>query len=134
MTLPPNYLRSLSSLAEIMEREVLELLRLLKEHDKESPVILIQGSFTPQQRQEMIRKLEDMLEKNRSFFRELKAKQVVYTEKQLFEAKVTHLWTVLNDSLPAKTKGYGQLTKEQREWIDRQVGELLTLIKELGQE
>ena len=129
--LPANYQRILSSLTEIMEREALELIRILENPEKEEGIIRISTSFTPQIRQEKTQRLRSLLDENRRFFRELQAEPVLYSEEQIFDAKITQLWTILSDSRPGKMKGYGPLTKEEREWIDEHVGRLLKIINEL---
>ncbi len=132
LPLPPNYQRVLSSLAEIIERDVLDLLRVLEGEGESDEIVRIRRSWTPAERKEKIQKLRELLEANRKFFRDLGGKPVTYTERQVFDAKITHLWTLLNDSRPEKMKGYGALTEEQKEWIDRYIRNLLTRIDELG--
>ncbi|MCD6201656.1 MAG: hypothetical protein J7K46_07600 [Bacteroidales bacterium] len=129
--LPPNYLRVLSSLTEIVEREAWELLQLLENPGRQGEVLQTTVSFTPEERKEKMLRLETLLEENRRFFRELKAEPAIYPEKQIFNAKVTQLWTILHDSYPDKMKGYGPLHKEEKEWIEEHVNRLLDIINEL---
>ncbi len=129
--LPPNYQRVFSSLTEIIEREAWELLQLLENPGREGEIIRTTVSFTPEERKEIMLRLETLLEENRHLFRELKAKPAIYPEKQIFNAKVTQLWTILNDSHPDKMKGYGPLKKEEKEWIGEHVNRLLEIINEL---
>ena len=66
-------------------------------------------------------RLETLLEENRRFFRELKAEPAIYPEKQIFNAKVTQLWTILNDFPDAV-----RLTRHLHSYISPQIeGELL---------
>ena len=129
--LPPNYQRVLSSLTEIIEREAWELLQLLENPGREGEIIRTTVSFSPEERKEKMLRLETLLEENRRFFRELEAESAIYPEKQIFNAKVTQLWTILNDSHPDKIKGYGPLQIEEKEWIGEHVNRLLEIIKEL---
>lgn len=132
LPLPPNYQRVLSSLAEIIERDVLDLLRVLEGKDGNDEIVKITRTWTPDERKEKMQKLRGLLEANRIFFRDLGGKPVINTEGQVFDAKITHLWSLLNDSRPEKMKGYGSLTEEQKEWIDRYIRDLLKRIDELG--
>ncbi len=131
MNLSTNYLRVLSSLTEIIEREVTEILRILENPVEEGEIIRTTVSFSPEERMQKIHRLRTLLEENRKFFRALHAKPVVYPEKQIFDAKVTQLWTILRDSLPEKMKGYGTLEKTEREWISEHINRLLEIIGQL---
>ena len=64
LKLPPNYLRVLSSLTEIVEREAWELLQLLENPGRQGEVLQTTVSFTPEERKEKMLRLETLLEEN----------------------------------------------------------------------
>jgi hypothetical protein len=131
MSLPRNYKRVLASLAEIIDRNVTELIRLLEEPGMESGIIRREDSFAPAEKEQKLKKLKELREENKHFYKALDTEDVSYSDRQIYNAKITRLWTILHDSRPEKLKGYGTLEEEERKWIAQQVERLLGIIEEL---
>jgi hypothetical protein len=132
MSLPGNYKRVLASLAEIIDRNVNELIRLLDEPDTDNGIVRTEDAFNPEEKREKIRKLRELQEENRRFYEGLGTEDVHYSGRQIYHAKITRLWAILNDSRPEKLKGYGELKEEERKWIEENVERLLRILEDLG--
>ena len=58
------YQRILSALAEMIEQDVLEMLRLLNDDSEERSIVRIEKSFSVEERRDKITVMEHLLEEN----------------------------------------------------------------------
>ncbi|NOY36391.1 MAG: hypothetical protein GXO83_02325 [Chlorobi bacterium] len=133
VSLPDNYKRVLSSLAELIERKGSDLLDILQ-RQKTGHIVSVQKTFSAEERKEKIRLLEKLLEANRRFFSGLDLKPSAYPEDQVFRSDIAWLWTIINDSRTKRLKGYGKLDRETSAAIDEKISELLDIIAEIEQD
>ena len=64
----------------------------------------------------------------------MELKPAHYTEKQIFNAETSHLWTIMNDSRSFRLKGYGRQGRNAAEILDDHINRFLALVQSLGQD
>lgn len=127
--LPANYRRVISSLSELIERKLRELLHMLSNVENGS-VARIERTFSDKERHEKSLRLEKLLEANHQMFSDLNLEPATYREDQIFHADIAWLWTMINDSRTKRLKGYGKIDPETAQLIDDKISGLLDIISE----
>ena len=129
--LPANYLRVISSLSELIERKLRELLHMLRTVEN-GRVARVERTFSDKERHEKILSLEKLLEANHQMFSDLNLEPATYREDQIFHADIAWLWTIINDSRTKRLKGYGKIDPETAQLIDDKISGLLDIIGEIN--
>ena len=128
INIPDNHKRSLSVTARHIESSIDDIEELLtkKRHDSVTEKVI--ANMTQEKREQILQLTKVLREKNQIMFNDLQLNGNVFYEDRIVRSRVSHIWTLLCDSTAEALKGYGDVTTEQAEIINRHVNSLLETI------
>ncbi|MGQ9847070.1 MAG: hypothetical protein ACUVQP_06175 [Bacteroidales bacterium] len=128
INIPDNHKRSLSVTARHIESSIDDIEELLtkKRHDSVTEKVI--ANMTQEKREQILQLTKVLREKNQIMFKDLQLNSNVFYEDRIVRSRVSHIWTLLCDSTAEALKGYGDVTPEQAEIINRNVNSLLETI------
>lgn len=128
INIPDNHKRSLSVTARHIESSIDDIEELLtkKRHDSVTEKVI--ANMTQEKREQILQLTKVLREKNQIMFNDLQLNGNVFYEDRIVRSRVSHIWTLLGDSTAEALKGYGDVTPEQAEIINRHVNSLLETI------
>lgn len=129
--LPANHHRSISTTAQIVEKVLNEMEEVLQNR-KHNVTTVVTESFTQEQKQELLLKIEELKKSNRTLFQEFNLTQTEHSELQIVRAQTAYLWTVLMDSKSKKLKGFGKIPADTAEKLDEHINAMLAILEELN--
>lgn len=131
MHLPASHRRSLSVTARIVEDSVDEIEKVIRGKERKKSSHRITESFDEETRQKIFVTAARLREANDEMFRSLHLEPNVFSETQIVQARIVHLWTVLKDSRSRGLKRFGELAPEEATEVDSHVDRLLGILKEI---
>ncbi len=128
INIPDNHKRSLSVTARHIESSIDDIEELLtkKRHDSVTEKVI--ANMTQEKREQILQLTKVLREKNQIMFNDLQLNGNVFYEDRIVRSRVSHIWTLLCDSTAEALKGYGDVTPEQAEIINRHINSLLETI------
>jgi hypothetical protein len=129
--LPPNHKRILSVTVKIVEEEIEEMQQTLLMKNKGTIKNII-SDYDDTERDKILDFLKQLKSLNEKMFKELELNSENVYASQIIKAKITYLWTILENSKSAALKGYGELPSGTANSIDGFISELLFVIKEIS--
>jgi hypothetical protein len=130
--LSDNHRRVLSVVARNIEESLDEIEETLNRAGPNRSLLHeIKGSYSEEQRKEILGKVAVIRTRLHAFVAEFQLTPESFTEDQIVDTKITHMWILLADSFSQKLKGYGAVDISVRESLDTSVADLLRLVKEL---
>lgn len=91
----------------------------------------IERSYSENKRKEIRGKVSEIRIRLHTFIADFQLTPESFTEDQIVDTKITHMWILLADSFSRKLKGYGAVDETVKNALDASVTELLRLVKEL---
>ena len=131
MHLPPSHRRSLSVTARIVEDSLDEIEKVLTKKERSKSSHRITDSFDETTRQKILTSVGRLRDANEEMFRTLHLEPNVFSETQIVRARLVHLWAVLRDSKAKGLKRFGELPAEAAQEVDKNIENLLTILKDL---
>lgn len=131
MHLPSSHRRSLSVTARIVEDSLDEIEKVLMKRERPKSSHRVTDSFDDAARKSILDTVAKLRESNDEMFRSLRLEPNVFSETQIVRARIVHLWAVLRDSKSKGLKRFGELPADAAAEVDRNVDNLLAILKEL---
>ena len=131
MHLPASHRRSLSVTARIVEDSLDEIEKVLTKKGGSKSSHRTTESLDEGTRQKILATVTRLREANDEMFRTLYLEPNVFSETQIVQARIVHLWTVLRDSRSKGLKRFGELAPEEAAEVDKHVDSLLGILKEI---
>ena len=131
MQLPASHRRSLSVTARIVEDSIEEIEKVLMKKGKPRSSHHITDSLDEAEREKILSTVARLRELNDAMFHSLHLEPNVFSETQIVRSRIVHLWAVLRDSRSRGLKRFGELPPDMAVEIDRNVDNLLAILKEL---
>ena len=131
MHLPSSHRRSLSVTARIVEDSIDEIEKTLMKKEKPRSSRHITDSLDEPTRQKILATVTRLREANEVMFRTLHLEPNVFSESQIVRSRIVHLWAVLRDSRSKGLKRFGELPTDMAAEVDKNVDNLLGVLKEL---
>lgn len=128
ISIPDNHKRSLSVTARHIESSIDDIEELLNHKRQNSLTEKVIMNLSQDKRDKILELTKIIREKNQMMFNDLKLNGNVFYEDRIIRSRVSHIWTLLCDSTAEALKGYGDVTPEQREMINKHVNSLLETI------
>lgn len=128
VSIPDNHKRSLSVTARHIESSIDDIEELLNNRRHDSVTEKVIMNLDQEKRDKILELTKIVREKNRLMFKDLELNGNVFYEDRIVRSRVSHIWTLLCDSTAEALKGYGDVTPEQREMINKHVNSLLETI------
>ncbi len=128
VSIPDNHKRSLSVTARHIESSIDDIEELLNNRRKDSVTEKVIMNLSQEKRDKILELTKVIREKNQIMFKDLQLNGNVFYEDRIVRSRVSHIWTLLCDSTAEALKGYGDVTPEQREMINKHVNSLLETI------
>ncbi len=128
VSIPDNHKRSLSVTARHIESSIDDIEELLNNRRHDSVTEKVIMNLDQEKRDKILELTKIIREKNRLMFKDLELNGNVFYEDRIVRSRVSHIWTLLCDSTAEALKGYGDVTPEQREMINKHVNSLLETI------
>lgn len=129
--LPDNHRRVLSVVARNIERSMDDIEELFARKDRQSRLHHIAGSYSEEQKKEILGRVSRLRERLAHFVRDFHLEGESRSEQQIIDTKVTHMWMLLEDSYSGKLKKYGKTDGTFNEKLDASVADLLRLVRDL---
>ncbi len=129
MKLPPSHRRSLSVTAALVEESSDELEQLLRARGPRKTASVIEVAYNEADRERLLHALTELRKANEQMIRDLDLQQTVKAEDRIVTASLSHLWTVLADSTSLGLRGFGTLSPDAAQAIDRHIGKMVDLVK-----
>jgi hypothetical protein len=129
--LPETYHRVLSVLSQQIEEMLDEISDLMQVEGKEKITLSIRPTYTKEERERALVAAERMREKLKEFVSAFKLHKQRLSEARIMEAKLTHLWAMLEDTRPENLVGYGKIPSPLQKEITKWVEDFLQLLREL---
>lgn len=128
VSIPDNHKRSLSVTARHIESSIDDIEELLngRRHDSVTEKVIM--NLNQEKREKILELTKIIREKNQIMFKDLELNGNVFYEDRIVRSRVSHIWTLLCDSTAEALRGYGEVTPEQREMINKHVNSLLETI------
>lgn len=130
--LPDNHRRSLSVTCRFVEKALYEIEELLANAPLPMLANHLELTYSREEKEKLLTGIHRLREQNRDMFVALDLESETVTDRQIIEAKLNHLWVVLEGSKAKHLKGYGPLPTDSArivnhyvEALSRTVGELL---------
>lgn len=129
--IPDNHKRSLSVTARHIESSINEIEELLtnKRHDTVTEKVI--KNLSEEKRNQILNIAKIVHEKNQKMFNDLELNGNVFYEDRIVRSRVSYIWTLLCDSTAEALKGYGDVTPEQSELINKHINSLLETINQI---
>jgi len=89
----------------------------------------IRSVYSEDERQDLAKAVAKLRQANREMVEDLGLVTSEFTEQQIVNARVSHLWTILVDSKSKKLKNFGEVPREHTVEIDRHIDKLLEILK-----
>jgi hypothetical protein len=132
INLPPNHKRVLSAAARSIENSLNDIELRVLSGTKATPILRhIEKSYSDYERKVKQKKVAQLRSALIEFVREFALEEEHLSEKQIFDANVSHIWTLLEDAYSDKMRNYGELPKDTKEPLDRAVSDLLFHLEDL---
>ena len=130
--LSDNHRRVLSVVVRNVERSLDEIEETLtRSGTRRSLLHQIEGSYSDAGRKDILGHVAAIRQRLHQFIEEFQLTGVSFTEHQIIDTKVTHIWLMLADSYSRKLRGYGEVAEPSRTTLDNTISELLGLVKVL---
>jgi hypothetical protein len=126
--LQDNHKRSLSVTARHIESSINDIEELLTNKRRDTITEKIVKNITMEKRDQILKVINIIREKNQKMFYELGLNSSVFYEDRIVQSRIGHIWTLLCDSTSKSLIGYGEVPLNHVEIIDSNVNDLLETI------
>jgi len=130
--IPENYHRVLKVLAQHIEETADEIIVLMKRDGREAITSKVRASYSREERVRALQAAEKLKAKLSQFVDAFHLEKQTFTEDQIMHAKLTHLWTLLEDTRSKNLVGYGRIPLTLQKEIDSWIEDFLRVLNEFG--
>jgi hypothetical protein len=129
--LSDNHRRSLSVTCRLVEKAIVEIEAILKGPPVPMLTSHMESTYSDTERRRLLAELQRLKEQNQAMFDGLVLDPETTTDRQIVEAKLNHLWVILEDSKPEHMKGYGTMPQDTAEVVSNHVALLIGTVSQL---
>jgi len=129
--LSDNHRRVIASGMLIVDAAVVRMLDLLEDRNSPAALKTIEGSVTESEREQIRAGLVHLQALIASFVRKFDLKPSKKNLRRILAADVSQIWVALEDSRPARIRGYGAMPISSAESLEADLHELLLVANRL---
>lgn len=129
--LSDNHRRVIASGMLIVDAAVVRMLDLLEDRNSPAAMKTIEGSVTESEREQLGASLVQLQTLIASLVRKYDLQPSKKNLRRILAADVSQIWVVLEDSRPARIRGYGAMPSSSAESLEADLQELLLVANRL---
>jgi hypothetical protein len=129
--LSDNHRRVIASGMLIVDAAAVRMLDLLEDRNSPAAMKTIEGSVTESEREQIRASLHQLQALIASFVRKNDLQPSKKNLRRILASDVSQIWVALEDSRPARIRGYGALPISSAESLEADLQELLLVVKRL---
>jgi hypothetical protein len=129
--LSDNHRRVIASGMLIVDAAAVRMLDLLEDRNSPAAMKTIEGSVTESEREQIRAGLHQLQTLIASFVRKNDLQPSKKNLRRILASDVSQIWVALEDSRPARIRGYGALPASSAESLEADLQELLLVVKRL---
>ncbi|HKM86313.1 MAG TPA: hypothetical protein VJW96_08905 [Terriglobales bacterium] len=129
--LSDNHRRVIASGMLIVDAAAVRMLDLLEDRNSPAAMKTIEGSVTESEREQIRAGLHQLQALIASFVRKNDLQPSKKDLRRILASDVSQIWVALEDSRPARIRGYGALPASSAESLEADLQDLLLVVKRL---
>jgi len=115
----------------VVDSAAVRILDLLDQRNSRAAIKAVEGSITDEEKQEIRARLLQLQELIASLVQKYEIEPSKKNVRRILASEVSQIWVCLEDSRPARIRGYGAMPASTAEALEADLGEMLRIANRL---
>jgi len=115
----------------VVDSAAVRILDLLDQRNSRAAIKAVEGSITDEEKQEIRARLLQLQELIASLVQKYEIEPSKKNLRRILASEVSQIWVCLEDSRPARIRGYGAMPASTAEALEADLGEMLRIANRL---